>query len=198
MKKSLTILSTILICLAVLTSCTSGETKANEKIAAIEKKGENEGTPLFNFVQSYLNQNPDFFNNSIIQEKKTLDMDKRFQEQIKAGILKDMVFDFLLINQDYKNNTNHTATFTTTVREKDSLFSFTVFVDAPLNDSIVAKLKEFESYKLEGKFSLGAEEFGSNIKIKEELRVVNNKTTITHDMDVHDVKIDLKDVTQIE
>ena len=205
MRKQI-IIFLLFIASAALMSCGSinnesaegkSQSKADkESKAEDEKKGVNEGTPLALFIKDYVQKNPDFFNNSVIQKQKTVELDKLFDKAVANGILDNMVFTALSV-QDYGKPE---ATFYFSVTDKDSTYDATVFVNGVVNDAIIAKFKDTEKYKLVGKIKTEKRLYEDmpNMRVDRKRLYMNDKMIEAPIFRHHGLKIDLKDIILVE
>lgn len=191
----LIVISSVIAGILSLTSCNSSESK--EKISettVIAEKDKYEETPMGLFFKTFFEQNPDMFNNAILEEQKVHEMEKQFGEKVESGILNDMVFTCLSVEKDVVTE-KLKAVFYASVIQKDSIYSATAFINSYVSDSLVTKLKEQEGYKLLGKITFEkSENAGPKVHVEKEVRKIDKKFVDRPNISVHGLNIDLKDV----
>ena len=117
----------------VFVNCTDNSTKSEAKSVDTtkikseaatslveEKKGINEGTPLDNYINTFLTHNPSLFNNMVTFDKASKEFYKGFEEELKKGVLDNMPFKCLTVAEDVISK-KPIARFMFTVIDKDSL-----------------------------------------------------------------------------
>jgi len=196
--KTKSLLAIVSVFAASLTfmNCASGESKEKE-IKVIEVKGENEETLMGHFIKRFFDQNPEMFNNAVTEEKSLLELKKQFGEKVDSGVLDNMIFMCLSVEKDIRTEKLE-ALFSTTVKQKDSLYTVTAFVKSNVNDSMATKLKVGENYKLSGKINY--EKGGTGglyVDLKKEIRSINKKNVECPDIAFHRLYIDLKGVSLV-
>jgi|ERR1035437_785641 hypothetical protein len=185
-------------------SCKSNNSKTVDVDELLKEKsyeGENVGSPLDVFVSNFLKKHPDIENNDVTFENARKDFAKDFDEELKSGFLNDMTFSCLSVDRDIITK-KLSASFSVGATSKDSAYSATVFLDAPINEENSSKLKQFAEYKIKGTITRPKNEIDEKYDLgpthilfdKKHLRSsLTNCITIN----VHGLKLDLKEFTEI-
>lgn len=149
-------------------------------------------------MKDYFEKNPDFFNNTEITKKKTMELDKLFDKAVSEGLLDKMIFSANSIHQGIDSRKPETA-FHFSVVGKDSVYAATVFVSRVANDAIIAKFKDGKDYKLPGKMKTEKRVLPDFPNIRVEKRMLfRNKLTYIPVVIHHNIKIELKDIASVE
>lgn len=189
-----------------LLSCKSNNSKTasiDELLKEKSYEGENVGSPLDVFVSTFLKNHPDIENNDVTFENARKDFAKNFDEKLKSGFLNDMPFSCLGVDRDVITK-KISASFSVGATSKDSTYSVSVFLDAPLDEENGSKVREFTDYKIQGtitrpkndldeKYALGP------THILFDKKFLYSSPTSQHCIviNVHGLKLDLKKFTEI-
>jgi|GEM_PF-5197400 hypothetical protein len=156
---------TIILVSGLTVACNSSPSEETNKQSTKEWMREalvpreiNRGTKLDSFVSSFVGTNSELFKNDVLRERHAQDFHRQLQVELTNGVLEDLPLTCLdvrnKVSMDEAKNGKPVATFSGSVAGKDVLYSLTVFVDALVDESLMAKLEIGKQYYVKGQYSL--------------------------------------------